>query len=262
MTPLTFIQISDTHLGASKDFLFKERNAFKYASKIVDRINSLPITPDFIVHTGDVATNCEEEAYVLAKGLFSKLKCPAYFVTGNHDVSSLIRKHLTFGEKIELFPGGDELSYTFSLKGFKFIVLDGRGDDAIDPHGVIKERTLGALREELSSTKVPVCIFTHFPAVAILAPWIDENARFLNWKPLHELLAEHRSIIRGVFIGHIHQSTQITADGITYTSAASSVFNFGSWPGDTEISMDPVTSPGLNVVTLTKDQTIVKQLSL
>ena len=48
---LSFVQISDTHIGFSKD---PNPNVTDTLQATVDKINALPRRPPFVIHTGDL----------------------------------------------------------------------------------------------------------------------------------------------------------------------------------------------------------------
>src|SRR5205085_2128897 len=50
-TDLTFLQISDSHIGFSKDANKDVTETFRIA---LDRINAMPTPPSFLIHTGDI----------------------------------------------------------------------------------------------------------------------------------------------------------------------------------------------------------------
>src|SRR6202040_3901247 len=50
-TDLSFLQISDSHIGFSKDANKDVTETFKIA---LDRINAMPTPPAFLIHTGDL----------------------------------------------------------------------------------------------------------------------------------------------------------------------------------------------------------------
>ncbi|NIR92463.1 MAG: phosphodiesterase, partial [Gammaproteobacteria bacterium] len=57
------------------------------AQRMVQLINKLPVTPDFVVHTGDVVSDPHPKSYALAAETFAGLQVPIYFVNGNHDTA-------------------------------------------------------------------------------------------------------------------------------------------------------------------------------
>lgn len=72
---IKIIQLSDLHL--------MKKVSVKYLEELVEKINEL--SPDLVVFTGDIL---EVNAFSVKEQIesFSFLSCPAYYVSGNHDI--------------------------------------------------------------------------------------------------------------------------------------------------------------------------------
>ena len=259
MSPVYFIHLSDTHFGPTPEYARQGHRSHPYARHVVEMINRLPVRPDFVMHTGDVTTHPTPEAYALAAEVFSALEVPIYYATGNHDTSADIHRYLTMGPKEDCQPDTDTLSYTFSVRGHRFLVLDARGPDEIDPRGLLSPQQLDVLRAEATPDGPPLTIFTHYPAVRLNSPWMDANMLIYNGEAMHQALLPARGRLRGVFFGHIHNSTQILRDGILYCAVASTFAGFTTWPNEEMINADHDAMPAFNFVQLLPDQTIIQQ---
>jgi len=258
-SPVYFVHISDTHFGPTRDFELYGNVSYKNAERLVETINSLPTQPDFVVHTGDVVSNPDVEAYKLAAGVFSHLNVPIYFVNGNHDTAKGIHAFLPMGKKEEFSADTSFLSYSFELKGHRFITLDARGPDEIDPHGVLRTHQFDFLRREIERDSKPFVVFVHFPPLKLDSIWLDESMLLLNGELLHQMLVTVRDKVRGVFYGHVHRGIQILKDGILYSSVASTGCQFCAWPSDKKVQFDLYHPSCFNFVTLTGSQTIIKE---
>lgn len=75
---VSFIHISDTHIGSSEDFSLFGRNTFQCTSRLIDLIKKQIIPLDFVVHTGDLINKPDQASALLAKSLFSGIPCPLY----------------------------------------------------------------------------------------------------------------------------------------------------------------------------------------
>ncbi len=259
MEPVYFVHLSDTHFGPTAEYGRQGYRSLPYARHVIDMVNRLPARPDFVVHTGDVTTHPTEAAYRLAAETFAALELPIYYATGNHDTSADIHRYMTMGPKEDCQPGTETLSYTFEVRGHRFLVLDARGPDEIDPRGLLSPQQLDVLRHEATPDGPPLTIFTHYPAVRLNAPWMDANMLIYNGEAMHQALLPARGRLRGVFFGHIHNSTQIIRDGILYCAVASTFAGFTSWPNEEMIKADHDAMPAFNFVQLLPDQTIVQQ---
>ncbi len=254
-----FVHISDTHFGPTREYGRFGHVSYPSAVKLVEEINNLPVTPDFVIHTGDVATDPDPAAYALAAEVFQALRVPVYYAVGNHDTARDIRQYLTMGPHELLSADPDVLSYAFEVKGCRFVVLDARGPDEIDPHGRLSPQQLAIARQEAAPDGLPLTIFMHYPVMPMNSPWMDANMLVLNGRELHEALLPARERLRGVFYGHVHQSMQTTRDGITYTAVPSAFSQFTAWPTDVTTGFDTYYPPGYNFVQLWPEQTIVHQ---
>ncbi|HEY1408719.1 MAG TPA: metallophosphoesterase [Promineifilum sp.] len=259
MEPVYFVHLSDTHFGPTEGYSRAGFRAMPYAEHVIEMINALPTPPDFVIHTGDVTTHPTEAAYRLAAKTFEALKFPIYYCTGNHDTSADIHRYMAMGPKVDCQPGTDTLSYAFEVRGYRFLVLDARGPDPIDPHGLLSPQQLEVLRRETKPAGPPLCIFTHYPAVRLNSPWMDANMPIFNGEEMHQSLLPARERIRGVFYGHIHNSTQTFRDGILYCAAASTFAGFTTWPTEEMIKPDYEAMPAFNFVQLLPEQTIIQQ---
>ncbi len=254
-----FVHISDSHFGPTADYSRHGRQPQPCVERAVEIINNLPTRPDFVIHTGDVVTDPDDDSYRRAAAVFDQLQVPVYFVTGNHDRSCDIRRFMTMGPHVPLSADANLLSYVFEVKGYRFLVLDARGPDEIDPHGVLSEAQMEIVRAEATAVGPPLTVFIHFPPLPMNSIWMDQNMLVLNGEALHQALLPVRERLRGVFYGHIHQSMQTVKDGIVYTAVPSLFSQFAAWPNDEVVQEDPDYLPGFNFVHLLPDKTIVHQ---
>lgn len=258
--PVRFIHISDTHIGISKNFELHGVNPYKAAEVLVKIVDKLEFRPDFIMHTGDVAAiHGEDQAYVLAERLFKEFHLPCYYVTGNHDISQKMHNNLTFGEKTDLIQDNSANAYTFEKKGIDFLVLNGRGPDSIDPHGLMSDFQIALLKHQIKKCTKPLAIFIHFPPTALDSVWLDRDMLLLNGEEFHKAILPKKDLIRGVFFGHVHRGMTSYQDGILYSSVGSSFLQFDSWPDQQKPEFDKSSIGFYNVVTMTPESTIIKQ---
>jgi 3',5'-cyclic-AMP phosphodiesterase len=257
---VSFVQITDTHFGPDKNYARHNYASWPCARDLVEIINNLPTKPDFVIHTGDVATQPGVDAYELAAETFANLDMPIYFVVGNHDRAVDIRRYMSAGPCEYLSDEEGLLTYRFEVNGIEFLTIDARAPDEMDPHGLLSDRQLALVSHELGRSQSPLVLFLHFPVIPVGAPWIDTNALIANGNALHEMLVAARDRLRGVFHGHIHMPAETYRDGVLYSCAASSFANFAAWPGDPglKISIEP---PGYSFVHLTLDRTVIRHYS-
>jgi len=257
-TSIRFLHISDTHLGPKKEFIQHEVNTFEAFSQFITTVRGLPFKPEFIIHTGDITSDCYEEGYKLMASEIENLGIPLYFVTGNHDRSEQIKKYLSSNNAETLSSRLN--SYRFSVGNHTFMTLDGRGPDAIDPHCVISAEQMEILKKELETGK-QLTLFIHYSTHPLDSIWFDENMLLTNETEFHQLLVSHKDQVRGVLFGHIHRSTQTFQDGILYASVGSTAIQFHLNP-DQEVPMFESTGRGyFNIVSIDESKMIIKEQS-
>ena len=247
--PLYFVHISDTHFGPDRSFARHGHQSWPCARDLVSLINNLPCRPDFVMHTGDVTTNPDPDAYRLAAETFSNLDMPVYYVMGNHDKAVDIRNYLQMGSFEELGIENGLLSYRFDRGGYRFLVIDARAPDKMDPHGLLSEAQIAIIHDEVKAGGPPLLVFVHFPVFLINSPWFDENMMIINGERLHKELLPARDRLKGVFHGHLHMSRQTITDGILYSCVSSTFADFAAWPG-VPGTLNADNLPGFNFVQL------------
>lgn len=254
-----FVHISDSHIGPTRDYARHGHMALPCSERIVEIINDLPQRPDFVVHTGDVVTDPDGDSFKLAADVFGRLNVPVYYVCGNHDRAVDIHNYLPMGPKSDCVNAADKLTYAFEVRGQRFLVVDARGPDEIDPHGLISPAQMDVIRRECQPEGPPLTIFVHYPALPLNSMWMDAYMLMVNGEAFHQALLPARERIQGVFHGHVHQNMQTVRDGILYVSVASLFSQFSAWPGELTVGFDGDHPPGYNFVTLCRDQVRVHQ---
>ena len=252
---LRFVHISDTHISHDPAY-GTDRSGYtpeKGAEALVERINSLPFVPDFVLHTGDVAYDPFPEAYGRAREILERIIYPVHYLAGNHDDSQMLQR--LFLQRDDIQP---KLNGEFEMNGVRVILLDSTGP-VEQPRGIVSDEQLTWLGEicREDSTQ-PLVITVHHNPLPVGVPWLDEFMPMENGEALHQPLLPARHRIRGVFYGHIHQNSQTLRDGILYSSVLSSWYQLQSWPGQTDTLMETDAEPGFNIVTITADQTHIR----
>lgn len=247
---MRFIQITDTHLGSSPDFIYHGVNSYQRVSQLIDTLNGLPFQIDFVLHTGDVVDSGTPEEYQVAHDVFARLRYPIHFAVGNHDVSEPLQRHLIGIESPQ-----PHYDYSLDLDGLKLIVLDSNG--GFTPSGKLEESQLVWLREQLLSSQRPILIAMHHPAVTLDTPWIDRGWSSFEYKTMlltnhsafREAIAPARGRIKGVLFGHVHRAFQVFNGGIPYIGTPSAVFQHHSFPDQLEPMPSPTEQSAYSIIT-------------
>jgi Icc protein len=253
---LRFIHISDTHIHPDPEYTkdYSDATTYDGALALVKAVNDLPFTPDFILHTGDVAYDPDPEAYTVCMEILSNLKAPLYYVAGNHDDSVALQQQLL---------GRDEprrsFHYAFEQNGVQIIVTDSNGP-AQPPAGYVDDYQLEWISGLCQAQDDrPLVIAIHHNPLVVGIPWLDDYMGIQNGDMFHDAIFPARHRIRGVFFGHVHQNLDMMRDGILYCSTLSSWTQFQAYPGMTHTTSDSGAEPGFSVVTISQNQTFIRR---
>src|SRR6202021_4084099 len=114
----TFVQISDSHIGFNKP---ANPDVTATLQKAIDKINAMPHTPDFIIHTGDLSQLSKPRDFdTLDQALKGASAKQIFFVPGEHDMLT------DNGEQyLQRYGKGTKGTgyYSFDHKGVHFVVL-------------------------------------------------------------------------------------------------------------------------------------------
>src|SRR5690349_24441126 len=80
---LSFVQISDSHMGFNKP---ANPDVIATLKAAVDKINALPHPPEFILHTGDISHLSKPEEFDNDNQILKATNNEIFFVSGCHDV--------------------------------------------------------------------------------------------------------------------------------------------------------------------------------
>lgn len=256
---LRFVHLTDTHLNPDPHYLHPHApfHPYKGAEAAVHAINHLPFDVDFVLHTGDVVYDPVPAAYPGARDVFALLKPPIYYLPGNHDERNGLQRELIGHE-----PAHEMYYHTFEAGGVQIICLDSTGP-ATPPAGSLGADQLAWLDALCAADDPrPLVVAMHHNAAIVGVPWLDIAMRVTDADALHSILLKARHRLRGVFFGHIHQAMTIYQEGILYSSAPSTWYQLDGYPGETEPHAETAVQPGFHVVTITRDQTLIRHYRL
>src|ERR1700726_1025011 len=114
---LSFVQISDSHMGFNKAANPDVVGTLKTA---IDKVNALSIPPEFMLHTGDISHLSKPEEFDTVDQILKATGKDVFFVPGEHDV--LNDDGAQFRERYGKAAKGSGW-YSFEKKGVHFIGL-------------------------------------------------------------------------------------------------------------------------------------------
>lgn len=211
---LTFVQISDSHIGFNKP---ANPDVVGTLQATVEKINALPQAPEFLIHTGDLSHLSKPGEFdTLEQVLKSAKTSQIYYVPGEHDTSVDDGK-----EYLARYGKGTQGSgwYSFDHKGVHFVgLVNVVGQEHL---GKLGQDQLKWLKADLKarSASTPIVALAHIPLWAVYPEWgwgTEDSAQALTY------LKRFGSVT--VLNGHIHQVMQKVEGHVTFHTAMSTAF--------------------------------------
>jgi Icc protein len=213
---LSFVQISDSHIGFSKD---ANKDVVGTLQEAIARINALPTPPAFILHTGDLSHLSKAAEFDAVDQILRSAKAgQVFYVPGEHDVLNDNGKQYLgrYGKNTQ----GDGW-YSFDHSGVHFIGLVNVLNLKAGGLGALGTEQLEWLEDDVKGLSIdtPIVVFAHIPLWTIYPDWgwgTDDGAQALSY------LKRFGSVT--VLNGHIHQTMQKVEGNITFHTAMSTAF--------------------------------------
>lgn len=195
----------------------------------VQHFNSLPL--EYVIHLGDFIDR-NFESFAVVKPIYNTLKMPAYHVLGNHDFSVAD----SLKSQIPQVLGLPSRYYDFTVKGWRFIVLDGndvsfhaypdsseayqgaveyyKSHELTAPqwNGAVGAQQITWLRDQLENAvtrKESVVLYCHFPV------YPDNMHNLWNANEIVDLLTQYSCVVAYIN-GHNHEGNYAVKDGVHY----------------------------------------------
>jgi 3',5'-cyclic AMP phosphodiesterase CpdA len=212
---LTFLQISDSHMGFDKP---ANPNVVGTLEEAIGKIKALRAKPSFMIHTGDITHLSKPSEFDDADRIISQAGLDVHYVPGEHDILDedvkLYRERYGRGSQ-----GGGW--YSFDANGVHFIGLVNVANLKAGGQGSLGEEQLAWLADDLNgrSASAPVVVFAHIPLWTVYPAWgwgTEDSGRALD------ALKRFGSVT--VLNGHIHQVMQKVEGNVTFHTASSTAF--------------------------------------
>jgi Icc protein len=213
---LSFVQISDSHMGFNKPANPDVAGTLKAA---VDKINGLATPPEFMLHTGDISHLSKPEEFDTVDQLLKSARPKdVFFVPGEHDVLDD-----DGNAYLERYGKGTKGAGWYSLdkKGVHFIGLVNVLNLKAGGLGTLGGEQLEWMEDDVKHLKhsTPIVVFAHIPLWSVYPAWgwgTEDSAQALGY------LKKFGSVT--VLNGHIHQTMQKVEGNVTFHTAASTAF--------------------------------------
>ena len=213
---LSFVQISDSHMGFSKPANPDVTSTLKAA---MEKISALPTAPEFMLHTGDISHLSKPGEFDTAEQIIKSSRVKdVFFVPGEHDVLGDEGK-----QYLERFGKGSNGAgwYSFDKKGVHFIGLVNVQNLKAGGLGNLGTEQLEWMEKDVKhlSKSTPIVVFAHIPLWSVYPEWgwgTEDSAQALGYlKPFGSVT---------VLNGHIHQTMQKVEGNVTFHTACSTAF--------------------------------------
>jgi len=212
---LTFLQISDSHIGFDKP---ANPNAAATLEEAIAKVKALPVKPAFMIHTGDITHLSKPKEFDDADRIIKTSGLDAHYVPGEHDI---------IDEEVKLYReryGNNAKGagwYSFDQDGVHFVGLVNVMNLKAGGLGALGEEQLAWLADDLKgkAASTPIVVFAHIPLWVVYEQWgwgTEDGGRAL------ELLKKFGSVT--VLNGHIHQVMQKVEGNVTFHTARSTAF--------------------------------------
>jgi len=212
----SFVQVSDSHIGFSKDPNKDVTSTFQQA---IDKINGMSTPPAFLLHTGDLTHLAKPEQFdTVAQVLKSSKASQVFYVPGEHDVIGDNGKSY-----LARYGKGTQGNgwQSFDYKGVHFIGLVNVVNLKAGGLGALGQDQLDWLKKDTEklAASTPIIVFAHIPLWTIYPKWgwgTEDSSQALD------LLKRFGSLT--VLNGHIHQILQKVEGNVTFHTARSTAF--------------------------------------
>ena len=212
---LTFLQISDSHMGFDKP---ANPNAKGTLEEAIGQVKALKVKPSFMIHTGDITHLSKDSEFDDAEKIISQARLDVHYVPGEHDIIDpeikLYKERYGRGTKGSGY-------YSFDAHGVHFLALVNVADLKSGGMGSLGPEQLAWIEADLKdrSASTPIVVFAHIPLWTVYPQWgwgTEDSARALD------LLKRFGSVT--VLNGHIHQVMQKVEGNVTFHTARSTAF--------------------------------------
>jgi 3',5'-cyclic-AMP phosphodiesterase len=215
---LSFVQISDSHIGFGKE---PNKDVIGTLQAAVAKINALPQPPAFVLHTGDLTHLAKPEEFDTVAEVLKDVNARVLYVPGEHDFdaddNNLYLQRYGKGTRGTGW-------YSFDYQGAHFVGLVNVANaksGSMAGLGQIGKEQLQWLTKDLAgvSDSKPVVVFAHVPLWAVYEKWgwgTQDAAQALT------LLKRFGSVT--ILNGHIHQVMQKVEGNVMFHTARSTAF--------------------------------------
>ena len=210
----SFIQISDSHIGFSKDPNTDTAGTLGEAMALIGRQKGHAA---LLIHTGDVSQLSKDAQFDTADQIVRAAGLDARYIPGEHDV--LVDDGKGFFARFT--PGAPRGWYSFDQQGVHFVALNNVQDLKAGGLGSLGPDQLEWLKRDLAdrAASTPIVVLAHVPLWTVSEAWgwgTQDAEQALT------LLRRFGSVT--ILNGHIHQVMQKVEGTLAFHTARSTAF--------------------------------------
>ena len=211
-----FAQVSDSHIGFAKE---ANKDVTATLREAVNKLNALPQSPAFVLHTGDITQLAKAEEFDTANEVLKGIRTDrVLYVPGEHDVAT--DNGVSYLQRYGKGTKGGGW-YSFDHTGVHFIGLVNVLNLKAGGLGSLGAEQIAWLKNDVArlASSTPIVLFAHVPLWTVYPDWgwgTDDGAQALSY------LKRFGSV--SVLNGHIHQVMQKVEGHVSFHTAMSTAF--------------------------------------
>ena len=211
-----FAQVSDSHIGFAKEANPDVAGTLREA---VAKLNALPQSPAFVLHTGDITQLAKASEFDTANEILKEVKTDrVLYVPGEHDVAT--DNGVSYLQRYGKGTKGNGW-YSFDHGGVHFIGLNNVMNLKAGGLGSLGGDQIAWLASDVKRlpSSTPIVMFAHVPLWTVYPEWgwgTDDSEQALA------LVKRFGSVT--VLNGHIHQIMQKVEGNVSFHTAVSTAF--------------------------------------
>ncbi|MEO1652027.1 MAG: metallophosphoesterase [Bacteroidota bacterium] len=235
--PFRFLQISDLHLHPDENYTYNERLPLLSFKAVLADIQALNPKPDFLLFSGDIASDKQEEVYLSVDQMIQATGFPYYWIGGNHDDPELMAR---LADRLDVHSVPH-----FIHQQWHFILLDSVAKDRKGSYGEFSKKDLKNLARALEGyPDLPSLLVMHHHFLPTGFPWMD-NSTLKDAETFLKLVNKFPQV-KAILHGHIHQDKYTNLGGIQIWACPSTAYQFKP---QAEFALDDI-APGYRIFDL------------
>ena len=240
MKAVRLTQITDLHLGSDSDSMLGGVRTLESFQCVLQAVEQQGRGTDLLLLTGDLAGDCEPEAYQLLNKTLVEHHKQAIWLPGNHDDFDVMAANMVDYPPVQ----------SHRMGSWAVLTLDSSQPNK--PGGHISDEQLVQVKQGLDSLADKyVLLAMHHSPVNVGCAWLDQQ-QIDNQQQLYKLLQAHGKV-KAVITGHVHQQFDGFWGDLPLYSAPSSCVQFKQHSHDFSLSDQP---PGYRWLDLHQDGTV------